>query len=131
MEHAVNCTCGWKLERASLLYAHYIFVDTEEYLADGLFIRHKVTVHFGKKFGKWEDPQYRLILCKVRKRDEARFLAALQELPAKMLLCGYTDYPDACDFIQKIMDSHTKEAERHAEADSAAQAEQTGAESVP
>lgn len=131
MENTGNCTCGWKLERASLLYVHDLFVDTEDYLADGLFIRHKVTVHFGKEFGKRENPTYRFILCKVRKRDETRFLAALQELPAKMLLCGHTDYPEACDVIQKIMDSHTKEAGRHAEADSAAQAEQTGAESVP
>ncbi len=32
----------------------------------------------------------------MRKRDQTRFLAALEELPKKMLLLGHTNYLDTC-----------------------------------
>ena len=38
--------CGWSLEKFSLLYDYYAYFDTKEYLADSLFIKHKVRVHY-------------------------------------------------------------------------------------
>ena len=35
----------------SLLWNHYAFIDVPAYLADQLFIKHKVTVHFGEEMG--------------------------------------------------------------------------------
>ena len=37
------------LNRFSLLYDHYAIIDVPEYYADQLFIRHQVTVRFGKE----------------------------------------------------------------------------------
>ena len=38
------------LERFSLLYDHYAFIDVPDYYADQMFIQHKVTVRFGNPF---------------------------------------------------------------------------------
>lgn len=92
------------LERVSLLYDHYAFIDVPQYYADQLFIRHKVRVYFGKEFQHPDQP-YVIIFCKVRKRDRDRFLAALSELDRKMLLCGYPGYSEFCDtFIAQMND---------------------------
>ena len=87
-----NC---FTLEQFSLLYDHYVFVDVPEYYADQLFIRHQVTVRFGREYQHPDHP-YVVIFCKVRKRDRSRFLSALDELNRKMLLCGYPGYEEFC-----------------------------------
>lgn len=69
-----NSACYWKLEKFSLRYVHYAFVDTQPYLADQLFCDHQVTVRFGEEYGKG-DTDYRIVFCKVRKGDEGAFLA--------------------------------------------------------
>lgn len=92
------------LERFSLLYDYYVFIDVPEYYADQLFIQHKVTVRFGNEFQHPDQP-YVIIFCKVRKRDRDRFLSALSELDRKMILCGYPGYSEFCDtFIAKMND---------------------------
>ena len=92
------------LERFSLLYDYYAFIDVPEYYADQLFIQHQVTVRFGKEFQHPDQP-YVIIFCKVRKRDRDRFLSALPELERKMILCGYPGYSEFCDiFIAKMND---------------------------
>ena len=84
-----------KLNRFSLLNTHFAFLDTEDYLADGLFIKQQVRVYFGDELAKPDIP-YRVIFCHVRKWDEKRFQAAMEELSNKMLLCGHTDYFGGC-----------------------------------
>ena len=92
------------LERLSLRYDHYAFIDVPKYFADQLFIRHQVTVHFGNEF-QHPEHQYVIILCKVRKRDRDRFLAALSELNRKLILCGYPGYEAFCaSFIAQMND---------------------------
>ena len=76
------------MKSLSLLYDHFAFVDVPAYLADGLFIKHKVTVNFYGEYTHPEEP-YVIILCKVRKRDQEHFLKALSEMNNKMILCGY------------------------------------------
>ena len=84
-----------RIDRLSLRYSYYAFLDTDAYLADQLFIKHRVRVHFREEYVRNDSP-YRVIFCHVRKRDQARFLTALEELPNKMLLLGHSDYLDAC-----------------------------------
>jgi hypothetical protein len=97
------------LERFSLRYLFYAFLDTGDYLADGLFIQHQVTVKFLQEYGH-DDSPYLVIFCRIRKRDEAAFLDALEELPNKMLICGHPDYPSQCQtFMDKINASQTEE----------------------
>ena len=84
-----------KLDRFSLFYDYFAFLDIEPYAADQLFIQHQVTVHFVREYGKPGCP-YRIILCKVRRRDADRFHAAMAELPDKLRLLGYADYLEVC-----------------------------------
>lgn len=90
------------LEKFSMLYAHYAFIDVPEYYADQLFIEHKVKVRFGREY-RHHDYPYVIIFCKVRKSDRDRFLAALGGINRKMLLCGYPGYEEFCrTFIAKM-----------------------------
>ena len=90
-----NCL---KLAKWSLFFRYYVFVDVKEYLADNLFIYEKVRVWFQKEYWK-EDTCYKIIFCKVRKKDELKFLEALKKLENKMLLFGYSDYIDFCNCL--------------------------------
>ena len=77
--------------RFSLRYRYFLYFDVKSYLADQLFIRHKVQVWYRSVFVSKDSP-YTAIFCRVRKRDVPEFLAALDELKRSMLICGYTDY---------------------------------------
>ena len=90
-----------KLKKFSLFFSYYVFLDTERHLADQLFIHHKVKVYFKEEFAKKGSP-YRLIYCKIRKKEEQPFIAALGEMDKKTLLLGYTEYEEYCDIFQKI-----------------------------
>ena len=79
------------LDEFSLLYRHYCFLDVKEYFADGIFIKNKIKVKFGKEFSK---NNYVVIFCKVRKHDADAFEKSMEELHRKMLLLGYKDYED-------------------------------------
>lgn len=83
-----------QLQKFSLLNSYYMFFDTEEYLADSLFVRHQVTVNFQFEYTA-PDRRYIAVFCSVRKKDQDKFLEALQELPDKMLLFGHVDYLQA------------------------------------
>jgi len=87
-----------KLDVFSLRYNHYAFIDTEDYLADRLFINHKVTVDFGREY-KCEGKPYIVIFCKVKKKDDEAFRDALSEMENKMLLMGYKDYSEVCNMV--------------------------------
>ena len=92
----------FKLEKPSMRHTYYAYFDAKDYMADSLFIKHNVTVKFQQEFCKDGTP-YCVVFCRIRKKDEAAFLDALRELPAKMLLCGYSDYAAQCErFMEKI-----------------------------
>ena len=102
------------LRRISLLWSYFAYIDVPEYLADQLFIKHKVTVHFGDEMCN-PDNEYMVIFCKVRKSDEERFLAALDDMFNKMLLCGHPDYEAYCEQVLSKME-HGAEALREGRA---------------
>lgn len=97
----------WELDDRRLLKKFFVHVDAAGYLADQLFIRHKVTVNFGPEFER-PGSDYIIIVCSVRKKDRQQFLEALKELPGKMLLFGYTDYKAYCRSIKKLFDENEK-----------------------
>lgn len=88
-----------KIRKPSLRYDYFLFFDTPEYLADQLFIKQMVRVWFDQEYAK-EGPPFLAILCHVKKKDSAKFLAALDALKNKMILCGYPEYEAE---IQKMM----------------------------
>ena len=83
------------LTRFPLRFRHYAYFDAPDNLADSLFYRHKVRVYFGDEYGK-DGTEYKIIFCKIKKKDEDKFLAALGELSNKMVLFGHQDYDEFC-----------------------------------
>jgi hypothetical protein len=92
----------FSIEQFSLFYKHYAFVDTYEYLADNLFIQEKMRVHFGNEYNK-KGCKYVIVLCRVKKRDEEKFLKVMEKLKNKMLILGNRDYIEFCDSLLKNM----------------------------
>lgn len=95
------------LGRFLLIYQRFVFLDTEDYLADQLFIRHRVRVRFGDEYVHPEHP-YRFIFCTVRRKDKQRFLDALAEMSDKMTILGHPDYDAFCERWRKIFKSVKK-----------------------
>ena len=60
---------------------------------------------FDKEYAKEGSP-FLAILCHVKKKDSAKFIAALDALKNKMILCGYPEYEAE---VQKMM-RHLEEA---------------------
>ena len=94
-----------KIRKPSLRYDYFLFFDTPEYLADQLFIKQKARVWFNQEYAKEGSP-FLAIFCRVKKKDSAKFLAALDALKNKMILCGYPEYEAE---VQKMI-RHLEEA---------------------
>ena len=74
-------------------WIRYVYLDTDEMLAESLFFRHMIHTKLELILGKKEQNElYRVVVLKVRKRDEQKFLQTMEELKNKMLLCGHPDY---------------------------------------
>lgn len=90
-----------KLRKFSLFFYYYIFLDTDRYMAEQLFIKHGINVKFGSEFVR-EDTPYRFICCKIKKRAEQQFLDALKEMDTKAVLLGYHEYDKYCNALSEI-----------------------------
>ena len=84
-----------KFQWRSLLYEQYAYVDVPDYYADPLLDKHNVQVEYCDEYIDTV-AGYVIVCCKVKKWQRQRFLAAMEELPRKMLLCGYPDYEEYC-----------------------------------
>ena len=82
-----NCV---KIEKKSLLFNYYAYIDTEEYLADSIFIQEKLKVFFGKT-GRKQVSRYVVVLCKVWKWDAEKFVHAMGTFYNKLLLLGHEE----------------------------------------
>lgn len=112
----------WTIKKFSLRYDYFLFFDTTPYLADQLFIRHKVRVWFDREYTK-DGSQYLAIFCHVRKKDVPEFLAALEDLKKSMILCGHPKYQEEVSLFMDDMEK-MKGAVNHNEDDTDLKAEQ-------
>ena len=101
----------WRMRDFSLFSMSYAYVDHSSYQADQLFVQNKVRIKFKGECAKEESP-YRIVFCKVIKKDAERFEEVLDKLKSKMLLLGYRDYPDVCGEITKMIEEGMKVRER-------------------
>ena len=90
----------WRMQKFCIFFSFFAFIDSTDYLADQLFIKHKVMVDFGNEY-KQKGNDYLIIFCKVRKTDEKEFVNALCELENKMLLMGHQDYTNFCKKMEE------------------------------
>lgn len=112
----------WTIEKFSLRYDYFVFFDTTPYLADQLFIRHKVRVWFDREYAK-DGSSYLAIFCHVRKKDVPKFLEALGELKKSMILCGHPEYQEEISLLMDNMEK-IKGDGNHNEDDANLKAEQ-------
>ena len=98
----------WRMKDVSIFSVPYAYVDHSSYQADRLFVQNKVRVKFKGEMVR-ENSSYRIVFCKVLKKDTTKFEDALEKLKRKMLLLGYRDYPDACSEITKILEKGSGE----------------------
>lgn len=79
-----------KIEKKSIWFNYYAYIDTEEYLADSIFVQEKIRVFFGKT-GRKHNSQYVVVFCKVWKKDVEKFVRAMEKLYNKLLLLGHAE----------------------------------------
>lgn len=94
----------WTIEKFSLRFDYFVFFDVYPYLADQVFIRHRVRVWFDCEYEKEGSP-YLAIFCHVRKKDVTEFLSALEDLKKSMILCGYPSYEDDVAAMMNTMEA--------------------------
>ena len=78
MSREYNESCCWTIEKFSFFHNYFAIIDTADYLADQLFIKHQVRVGFGPEF-VCPDAPYRVIMCKCRYPDYLTFCADLKK----------------------------------------------------
>ena len=104
---------GWnffRFGRSSLLHRQYIYFDRDQ-CSFSLLRRRNVRMKI-KSVLKKQNDKYVVVLCKVRKKDVGEFEVAMEELPNKMLICGYLDYSAFCDQMAAAFEEIRKERER-------------------
>ncbi len=102
----------WEVDRFSPFFQYYSYIDSEEHLADLIFIRRKVRVRFMKEYCKPGTP-YRFILCRVRKKDMEKFTCSMEDLWNKACLMGYKDYDAFCAKVESVMEQLQEECDSH------------------
>lgn len=93
----------FEMKKFSTRFNFFCFIDVSDYLADVIFIKHKIRVWFKNEYGK-NGTEYKAIFCKIKKKDKEKFLLAMKELEQNMLLLGYNDYSAFCKELQERMD---------------------------
>lgn len=83
------------IKKASPTRKYFMYMDgADEYHADSLFEKHQVHIRFLDKVYVSPCGRYRFVSCSVPKGEVGRFEKAMSELPARMLILGYTNYID-------------------------------------
>ena len=49
-EKYMNSKNYWRMQKLSIFYSYYVFIDSIDYWADQLFIKYKVKVAFDKEY---------------------------------------------------------------------------------
>lgn len=100
-----------KLRKRSFRYRYYVYFDIPTYMADQLFVAHRIEVRYDCEYSKDGDA-YCAVFCHVRKRDAAEFEEMLNILPERMVACGYGDYPEKVGKIIDMLTSGMKRREK-------------------
>lgn len=76
-------------------YHEFVYVDTENHLADDIFVTNKIPVKFKGDY-KHDDQKYIIVYCKVKSKYLDEFTNSLGKLKNKMIHNGFTDYEVFC-----------------------------------
>lgn len=90
-----------KLKEGSFLSNIYVYLDTEKQYSSEIFGSMRILPRLKKVYKNDENNLY-LVLVKVRKKDEIKFIAAMEQLKNKALLMGTKGYLDMCERMQVL-----------------------------
>ena len=90
----------WKMDDFFPDSLSYAYLDHESYFADKIFMEKGIRVKFIREMHR-ENAPYRIVFCKVQKRERERLESALKDLENKILLAGYKDYPLYCTELEE------------------------------
>lgn len=92
-----------------LFNEYYVYVDSDDYKADYLFVNNKVK---GKIIGEWMHPneKYRLINIKIKKSCVKAFEDTMEQLERKQLLSGNSDYIENANHLCNELLNAVKES---------------------
>lgn len=76
-------------------YHEFVYVDTENHLADDVFVTNKIPVKFKGDY-KHDDKKYIIVYCKVKSKYLDEFTNSLGQLKNKMIHNGFKDYEVFC-----------------------------------
>ena len=93
----------WKMDDFFPDSLSYAYLDHESYFADKIFMEKGIRVKFIREMHR-ENAPYRIIFCKVQKRERERLESALKDLENKILLAGYKDYPLYCIELERELE---------------------------
>ena len=100
-----------KLNYKSLNKKYFMYVDTNRYLADDLYIKKKIKIKYLKKeFNmKLYNQKYNLLLVKIPKKEEELFIECMNELDNKISSSDVNGYDEICnDLASYISDEKIK-----------------------
>lgn len=81
----------------------YIFVDTFDHIFERIMEDEGIVMKHITEYSKSGSP-YRLISCRINKRDKKEFCELLMQIRNTALLLGYKDYDEMCVLMQKAKD---------------------------
>lgn len=93
-----NCI---KINKKSLLYFYYAYIDVKDFLADRFFINRQIKIGFIKDYEK-HGTEFVVSFVKIYKKDEEIFLIAMEELDKNIKVVGYNDNGEYTKFIEEI-----------------------------
>ena len=93
----------WKMDDFFPDSLSYAYLDHESYFADKIFMEKGIRVKFIREMHR-ENAPYRIVFCKVQKRERERMESALKDLENKILLAGYKDYPLYCTELERELE---------------------------
>lgn len=92
--------------RQKLRNINCIYIDTNQHLADKIFIEHKLKMKFMSDFQNKVN-NYEVILVEFPKKKLPTFIECMQELENKLLILGYSDYPAECKELIRLLKEET------------------------
>ena len=81
----------------------YMYLDLSEYLADRIFIRHKLKVKFHRKEYHSPTGQLVFVLCSIHRKNEKAFEECMQELADTAAMTGCREYARICGQLEKLL----------------------------
>lgn len=105
-----------RIQKLSMMWRYYAYVDTPNHAADFCMRTNGVsTVHFLKEMVK-DESDYIIVFCKISKRENNEFLAAMKSLPERMKQIGHPDYcKEAAELFSQLEEAEvvTVDDEKH------------------